>query len=229
MPIRAICLILGAALLTACGSSSPATPAPSAAAASALAAYTAHGNEETGFIPQDTTIHPTASSFVVGEASSDRANVDIARLEHEGFRGGAIETLGVNSGLQAGGLSAVIALGSPAAAQRELAVELGDAQTAQTAGAIITHFTAPGIPGARGFTSTQPTQGGAWQPAVRRGFVPGHRRRLEQPERPDDAAHPRGDEHLSPHPRRLRVGRRRRQDVTRIGSHTLTSGPVRTA
>ena len=166
MSARAIGLILGMTALTGCGSSAtspPATPNHAAASipAASLRLFTVQGGEEPGFTPQDTAVHPTASSFVVGESSSTRAQTDIARLNREGFRGGAIETLAVNSGQQGGGVSAVIVLGSTAAARRELAVELQDIESTQGAGAIISHFTVPSIATARGFSATQPSQGGA--------------------------------------------------------------------
>jgi hypothetical protein len=83
--------------------------------------------------------------------------VDVrARLTSEGFLAGVREDLIWTKGNDRGGLSAAVRLGSPAAAQTEIAQQLRDFRAEVGHRGVLTYtpFSVPGIPGAHGFTKT---------------------------------------------------------------------------
>ena len=148
-----------AVALAGCGGSSStshsgATTSHSADTASGLAinAYVVKAGEEPGYAAQSPTDYKSTQALQTGQGGYTAT--DLKRLAAEGFRGAAVEQTGSSQG----GLSFVFELVSPAAAKRELAVQVSeDLHLGQSPGV---RFKVAAIPGAVGVAYPNKTGGG---------------------------------------------------------------------
>jgi hypothetical protein len=127
--------------------------AAGALAATSLTQFVVLPGEETGFLPEKPQSVTTLKAYVRG-ATRKEAQRETKRLSSEGFVA-AIREHTRDAKLHAEGLSTALALGSPAAAAKELASELKSDIAAQGKSAIIHWFVIAGVPGAVGFTATE--------------------------------------------------------------------------
>lgn len=132
--------VAGSILIAGCGGSSGLT----------LNAYTVRGNEEPGYEASKATDYKLAGAL--GQTQGGYTTADVTRLEHEGFKGAAVENTGGQEGL-----SYVIELGSVAGAAGEDAAILN--QNKQNSEHHVL-FAVPAIPGATGIAYPNPGGGG---------------------------------------------------------------------
>jgi hypothetical protein len=168
-PRVAILSVALCAWLTGCGAShtsashstSTATAAPVSPSAGILARVLTN-NELKGFTGSPEGVDTNAGTWLAGEQDPD-VNADHARLTRLGFIRGVREDLSADA---TPGLSVAEQFHSAEAASSELAAEI--AEDKGGAGGPYKAFAVPGIPGARGYTLIQGSQGG-----INIGFVKG--------------------------------------------------------
>lgn len=110
-----------------------------------VTAYVVHGSQETGFKTQGApTVIKSLNSYLTSQYG---AGSDLTKLKAEGFEEFADVNTGGPNGEQGG--SFALKLGSSSAAVHEQAASLASARQDQ-AGAKLTSFTVPGVPGSTG-------------------------------------------------------------------------------
>jgi hypothetical protein len=138
---------------TSASTTTAATAAPVSPSAGILARVLTN-NELKGFTGSPEGIDTSAGTWLAGEQDPD-LNADHARLTRLGFIRGVREDLSAGA---TPGLSVVEQFHSPKAASAELAAEIAEDKV--EAGGQYKAFAVPGIPGARGYTLIQGSQGG---------------------------------------------------------------------
>jgi hypothetical protein len=128
-----------------------------------LSYWTVKAGEEPGFRPAGTTRIITSAAQFENRLPGGEAALDVSALKRDGFRRGLREALTPTSGaarLGLGGLSAVIEVGSHAAALR-LSVPGPIPASALPRGAAVKRFVVAGVPSTNGILETLPAGHGS--------------------------------------------------------------------